>query len=153
MTATERFALHGQAWDAAGLTNLLLLWQVVEGMDLVKQLAALPHVESKAGSPFFQCAPNPTPNGLPCDGAVIKAEAFKPTCAKDWHPPTCCRPGSAGPAANVTCYLPSSCTGQADCCGPGRIAKAVGDRRADVAAKGFGRPYQRITIIDSGIPS
>lgn len=33
----------------------------------------------------------------------------------------------------------------------GRVAKLAGDKRADVAEKGFGRPFRRVVIAQSGL--
>ena len=32
-----------------------------------------------------------------------------------------------------------------------RVAKLAGDKRADVAEKGFGRPFRRVIIAQSGV--
>ena len=32
-----------------------------------------------------------------------------------------------------------------------RVAKLAGDKRADVAEKGFGRPFSRVVIAQSGL--
>ena len=36
------------------------------------------------------------------------------------------------------------------CCAHCRTAKFIGDRRADVAIRSFGRPYNKIMIAESG---
>lgn len=36
------------------------------------------------------------------------------------------------------------------CCAHCRTAKFIGDRRADVAIRSFGRPYNKIVIAESG---
>lgn len=36
-------------------------------------------------------------------------------------------------------------------CGACRVAKLAGDKRADVAEKGFGRPFSRVVIAQSSV--
>lgn len=119
-----------QACPQLDATNLIV-GRVVEGMDLVRDIVQLPTVKENRGSPYFQYALADPTYGVVSDDCS-SMQCLMLVSSDILH------------ALQLTVYV---------FCVPCRVAKALGDKRATVAEKGFGRPFSKVLISASGLRS